>query len=109
MSDLVKKVGSLLLASGALSLILLNAGMSQGCGGARRDGAVIQASPPPPETAKELGAAEAPDSDCEEPAPYMYATKAPVMPVRHCRKTETNAAQVAEPAVPAGNAQQQAP
>lgn len=39
------------------------------------------------------GAVELFDSDCDKPDPYMHATKAPVMPVRPCKKSDSNAKQ----------------
>ena len=128
MRDLVKKVGSLLLGAGALSLLLVNAALTHGCGGARRDAPATQAGTPPPSTPEQppgaqperaatpppaaaaAATASAGEDDCEEEAPYMYATKAPVIPMRRCGKKSTpNAKQTAEPASPRNNAQQQAP
>ena len=128
MRDLVKKVGSLVLGVGALSLLLLNAALTHGCGAARRDAPATQAGAPPPATAEQPpGAEPAPNSappgstaadatavageeDCEEASPYMPATKAPVMPMRRCAKKSTpNAKQTTEPGAPPSNAQQQAP
>jgi hypothetical protein len=124
MHNLVRKVGSLVLAAGALSLLLVNAALTHGCSGARRDAPVTQAGPPPPAAAEQPSvaqpsppadppppaAASAPpavaEDDCVEESPYMYATKAPVMPVRRCGKSTPNAKQTTPPS---GNAQQQAP
>lgn len=111
MSELLKKAGSLALGVGALSLVLLNAAMTHGCGGSRLSEPAPQvAAEPPPEAASPApasslsslsspppppaSAAAAPtpepnglfgaEGDCEE-APYMAATKAPVMPMRRCK------------------------
>jgi hypothetical protein len=133
MRDLVKKVGSLVLGASALSLLLVNAALTHGCSGARRDAPAAQAGAPPPMTAEQPSGSEPPpgaapasaaaptpsagadatasagEDDCEEDAPYMYATKAPVMPMRRCGKKSTpNAKRTTQPS-PSNNAQQQAP
>jgi hypothetical protein len=41
--------------------------------------------------------------------PYMHATKAPVMPMRRCGKSMSNAKRTNEPPSPSNEAQQQAP
>jgi hypothetical protein len=132
MRDLAKKVGSLVLGVGALSLLLVNAALTHGCSGARRDAPATQVAAPPPATPEQLPAGEQPpgaapartaapsppatadatagaaEDDCEEEAPYMHATKAPVIPMRRCKKSTPNAKQTTSPS-PANNAQQQAP
>ena len=119
MRDLVKKVGSLVLASGALSLLLANAALTHGCSGARHGAPATQVGEPPPAAAEEQPRAGEPSppaaaaatastegEDCDEVPPYMHATKAPVMPMRRCGKSTPNAKQAAEPASPRNNAQQ---
>jgi hypothetical protein len=133
MHDLVKKVGSLVLGASALSLLLVNAALTHGCSGATRDAPATQAGAPPPATPQQPRGSEQPpgaapvtaaaptppasadasasagEDDCEEDAPYMHATKAPVMPMRRCGKKSTpNAKQTTQPSSPS-NAQQQAP
>jgi hypothetical protein len=122
MQGFVKKVGSLVLGIGALSLLLANAALTHGCGGARREAPVPQvetppaaagpaptepspvAQPSPPQTVEAPAASAEPD--CEEAPPYLHATKAPVYLVRPCGKSQPNAKQKIEPAAPANNAQQ---
>jgi hypothetical protein len=133
MRDLVKKVGSLVLGASALSLLLGYAALTHGCSGARRDAPATQAVAPPPATPEQPRGSEPPpgaapasaatpppsasadstasagEDDCEEDAPYMHATKAPVMPMRRCAKKSTpNAKRTTQPSPPS-NAQQQAP
>ena len=123
MQGFVKKVGSLVLGIGALSLLLANAALTHGCSGARREAPVTQvetppAAPSPAATERSQApqpsppkAAEAPASsaepDCDEAPPYLHATKAPVYLIRPCGKSQPNAKQTTEPAAPANNAQQQ--
>jgi hypothetical protein len=47
----------------------------------------------PEAAAKERSGIQLFDSDCDKPDPYMHATKAPVMPVRPCKKSDSNAKQ----------------
>jgi hypothetical protein len=119
MRDLVKKVGSLVLGIGALSLLLANAALTHGCSGARRDAPATQVGEPPPAATEEqpraaepsppagaAPAASSEDEDCDEAPHYMHATKAPVMPMRRCGKSTPSAKRTAEPASPKNNAQQ---
>lgn len=120
MRDFARKVGSIGLGVGALSALLVNAALTHGCGGWRLDAPATQAGAPPPTTAEQPHDAGPPqpaapdatasddDTDCDE-APYMHATKAPVMPMRRCGKSKPNARQTSEPLSPANNAQRQAP
>lgn len=120
MRQLLKKAGSLILAIGALALVLFNAAVNHGCGGARSAEPAAQVAPAsepprasePPVAAGVPSAPAAADPECEEPS-YMHATKAPVwMAEDKCRRRAAGVKGAAEPATP-GNApspqQQQAP
>jgi hypothetical protein len=123
MRDLFKKLGSLALGVGALSLVLVNAAMTHGCASSSAtQQATPQAGLPPNET--EPPPNEAPPSplkpnavagkpaanpNCEVPS-YMYATKAPIWlpPECHGGTPAPTPAQAQKPN-PAANAVQQAP
>jgi hypothetical protein len=118
MGQLLKKAGSLTLAVGALSLVLFNAAVNHGCGGARPAEPAAQMapaseSPPASEPPVAVGvpsASAAADPDCETPS-YMHATKAPVWVPDKCRGKAAGVKGVAEPAEQskAPAPQQQAP
>lgn len=130
MRELAKKVGSLALAVGALSLVLANAALNHGCAGSQ-PAANAQAEPgrddlrpPNPDTDGERAKPTAPtasaapsppgvngtglgltgDDDCDPS--YMYATKAPVIRVGNCRPGGQAAKPGAKSAVSPSNAQQ---
>lgn len=121
MRQLLKKAGSLTLAVGALSLVLFNAAVNHGCGGARPAEPAAQMAPaseplrtsePPVAVGAGVPSASgAADPDCEMPY-YMHATKAPVLIRDECRAKAARVEGAAEPAVqsdaPAPQ-QQQAP
>jgi hypothetical protein len=105
MRQLLRKAGSLTFAVGALSLLLFNAAVSHGCGGARPAEPAAQTAPESePRRASEARVAGVPsasgaaDPDCETPS-YMHATKAPVwMAEDECRRRAGGVSGVAEPA-----------
>lgn len=128
MGQLLKKAGSLILAIGALALVLFNAAINHGCGGARSaepaaqvpadtkaDSKVAPDSEARPASEPPVGvpsaAAEA-DPECEERS-YMHATKAPVwMAEDKCRRRAAAVKGAAEPAAESdapSPTQQQAP
>ena len=85
MQEPLRKAGALALGTGALSLVLVNAFLTHGCGGTRpaaavetpgRSGESRTATPPAP-AASNQAATPPTDPDCTPP-PYMYATKAPI-------------------------------
>jgi hypothetical protein len=110
MRELLKKAWSLTFAAGALSLVMINAAVNHGCGGARPPESVSQAAPPSvtPRSEPDAGA----DSGCEEPS-YMHATKAPVWTWEdHCRRKGNAVKGATEPPAPSNAllpSQQQAP
>lgn len=116
MRELSKKVGSLALGVGALSLLLANAAFTHGCGGSRPDPVVTQVEVPAPVNAEHRPAAAPAEpasagDDCGEPE-YMHATKAPVwMTERNCRDGTTGDEKGAAERAPPGsaNAERQAP
>lgn len=129
MRELAKKVGSLALAVGALTLVLFNAALNHGCASsqpaARAEPGRDDLRPPSPGAGSERAKAVAPtasmapslrdvdgsgpglagDEDCDPS--YMYATKAPVIRVGNCRGGGQAANPGAKSAVDPSNAQQQ--
>ena len=82
MREFSKKLGSLALGVGALSLVLVNAAMTHGCARSSTPAVSPQAGRPsevatPASTGSAAAENGAANPDCT-PAPYMYATKAPV-------------------------------
>jgi hypothetical protein len=131
MRELAKKVGSLALAIGALTLVLINAGLNHGCASSQPavnaqaepgrddlpppdpDAGAARAKPvaPPASTASSLqddngrGLGLAGD-DCNPS--YMPATKAPVFVYDKCRPGAQSGKPSTKGAVSPSNAQQQA-